>query len=531
MFTRTVGSPLRTQITRALHDCSDPFWSPDGSRVYFHSLAGARTGLFSVGTAGGEPELVLEDAASAALSPDGRSLVFLRRFGGDSSAADFWQFWTSAKDGTSPRRYAKGLFGKALLTGALFRFSPDGKRLLVWAWSTYVSEHSEKSFWVIPWPDGDPQAVLPSAWGRVVSALGFSWMPDGRHIMMTLGGGSTPGRHLWMADVDSDATQQITTSTGNESAPAVAPNGRSIAFTQEDTDFDVFLIPMDGSPPRPLLVTSRNEFDPAWSPRDRQYAYVSDRTGNQQIWLRSRDGQWERPLVTDADFGDSSLSFGALAFSPDGQRLAYQRQDADGHYHVYISQIGGGRPARASGGVEYQNAPTWSPDGNWIAFFGTGGLRKVRVGSTAEPVLLNTDQLGVSRPAWSPDGKWIAYDIDGLVLVSPDRAQPLRPPETSEWLVYGWGADATTLFGLKRLEADQNQYVFATLNISSGRTLEIGRPIGTIPVAGESIRGFTFIPGEGFLTSIARVHSDLWMLEGFQPPGHPWPPWWPWRRP
>jgi Tol biopolymer transport system component len=332
-------------------------------------------------------------------------------------------------------------------------------------------------------------------------------------------------------DVDGDTTRQVTASTGNESGPAVAPNGRSIAFTQEDTDFDVFLIPLDGSAPHPLLVTSRNELDPAWSPRDRQYAYVSDRTGNEQIWLRSRDGQWERPLVTDADFGETSLTFGALAFSPDGQRLAYQRQGADGYYHLYISPLGGGRPARAAAGVQFQNAAAWSPDGNWIAFSSSGGLAKVRVGSTADPVLLNAEVVSFSRPAWSPDGKWIACDDrDGLVLVSPDNGQA-HHPETSNWLAYGWGADATTLFGLKGSEADPNHYVFASLDINSGRAREIGQPIGTIPLANDPIRGFTFIPGEGFLTSIARVHSDLWMLEGFEPPGRPWASWRLWRRP
>src|SRR5262249_38053222 len=152
--------------------------------------------------------------------------------------------------------------------------------------------------------------------------------------------------------------------------------------------------------------------------QDHQFAYVSDRTGNEQIWLRSRDGQWERPLVTDANFPEASRYFGGLAFSPDGQRLAYQRQDASG-FHVFISTIGGGSAARVTASKVFENSPTWSPDGTWLAFSSDPGLMKVRVGSTAEAVTLDPSIPFLSRQAWSPDGKWIACNTDaGLVLVS-----------------------------------------------------------------------------------------------------------------
>jgi hypothetical protein len=139
----------------------------------------------------------------------------------------------------------------------------------------------------------------------------------------------------------------------------------------------------------------------------------------------------------------------------------------------------------------------------------------VRVGGTAEPVLLNASAIGVARSAWSPDGKWIVCEsVDGLLIVSPEGGQA-RAIDAANWLVYGWGPDGTTLFGLRGSDEDPNRYVFASLDIATGRSREIGRPIGTIPLANDPIRGFTFVPGEGFLTSIARVHSDLWMLEGF----------------
>ncbi len=42
--------------------------------------------------------------------------------------------------------------------------------------------------------------------------------------------------------------------------------------------------------------------------------------------------------------------------------------------------------------------------------------------------------------------------------------------------------------------------------------------LGTIPIANQPIRGFSFAKGQGFLTSLASARSDIWMLEGFTSP-------------
>src|SRR5204862_6183514 len=116
-----------------------------------------------------------------------------------------------------------------------------------------------------------------------------------------------------------------------------------------------------------------NELDPASSPTGAQYAFVSDRTGSQEIWVRSEEsaserGAFERPLVTDADFpGSRTMALGSLAFSRDGRRLAYQRF-ADGGYRLWVSTVAGGTPVQLTKGDAYQDGPTWSPDGEWVAY-------------------------------------------------------------------------------------------------------------------------------------------------------------------
>src|SRR5262249_48389544 len=134
-------------------------------------------------------------------------------------------------------------------------------------------------------------------------------------------------QHLWLADTKTNRVFPITSTPGNEGSPSVSPNGRTIAVTVDATDFDLVEIPLDGSRPRPIINTTRNEYDPAVAPGGGQYAFVTDRRGDRQIGLQIQDDS--KPLVTKADFdGVPSLAIGALAFSPEGNRLAFQAATA-----------------------------------------------------------------------------------------------------------------------------------------------------------------------------------------------------------
>jgi hypothetical protein len=60
--------------------------------------------------------------------------------------------------------------------------------------------------------------------------------------------------------------------------------------------------------------------------------------------------------------------------------------------------------------------------------------------------------------------------------------------------------------------------VFAKVDVKSGAQRTLGTSLGAIPQANQPIRGFSRVGDGGFLTSIARVRSDIWLLDGFQLP-------------
>ena len=518
VFTRGLGAALRTQITRTRFDCHDPFWSHDSSRLFFHSLAGGKDSLWSVSSAGGAADVVMEGATRAALSPDDRTLAVFRE---DADTSVGMSLWFASGSGRDAKKFTRPPFDR-VVSDALLRYSPDGSKLLVWAngygWG---GAPQGTQFVMIANPDATPTPVLTSLTGPRTPPL-FTWLPDNRHIVLVRNDGPTVGSHLWVGDIDSDRIRPLTVTNTNESSPAIAPDGRRLAFTSEATDFDLVLVPLNGSPPRTFLSSTRNELDPAWSPTGAQYAFVSDRSGSQELWVRSEEGAserggFERPLVTDADFsGSRTMVLGSLAFSRDGRRLAYQRF-ADGGYRIWLSTLAGGTPVPLTTGDSYQDGPTWSPDGEWVAYINGSknaawSLNKIRVGASS-PIVMMTGISPFARPQWSPDGRWILCQTpDGLKLIAPDGGET-RTLSGADWMAYAWGSDATKVYGLKTAD-DLHHFMFAAIDAATGREVVINANLGTIPQANQPIRGFSRMRDEGFLTSIARVRSDIWLIDG-----------------
>ena len=524
VFTRTLGSTLPAQVTRTSFDCFDPFWSPDGKHLYFHSQAHDKLGLWVVSAAGGDPELVQPNAARATISPNEGSLIFFKQEGDPAERLTLW----AAKPPQAEPRKLDVEFDKRDLTDALVRFAPDGSKLLLWAYGYVPAPDQDRrdAFWLLPWPGGVPRNALPLGRRTLDATIAFDWLPDSRHVVLSLGDAKTPDRHLWLADTEREGLEMLTMTPASESSPSVSPDGSRLAFTSEAVDFDLISIPNDGGPSKVLFATSRNEFDPAWAPRQPNFAFVTDRNGSLQLLVRSRDG-FEREIVSDALFPDDhTWALGALAFSADGSRIAYQRLGERSGYRVWISTaVSAGPPVEFSPlalGQGRQDAPTWSPNGAWIAYvYGESSaprwhLVKTRVGGGGESIVLNDHVLPYTRPAWSPDGRSKLFDSrDGLTVIGDDGRNP-RVVSEELWIAHEW-ADARTIYGLRETET-RRHFMLVALDITTGRERVVNADLGVIPVANQPIRGLTRTETGAWVTSVARVRSDIYMLEGFSVP-------------
>jgi hypothetical protein len=94
------------------------------------------------------------------------------------------------------------------------------------------------------------------------------------------------------------------------------------------------------------------------------------------------------------------------------------------------------------------------------------------------------------------------------------------------WFAYAWDTDGRRIFGLRPTE-DQHHFMLVTLDPRTGTQRVINANLGTIPQALQPIRGFSRLRGGGFLTSIARVKSDVYLIEGLRLPSAWWGRIWP----
>src|SRR4029077_14602290 len=151
-----------------------------------------------------------------------------------------------------------------------------------------------------------------------------------------------------MVGVQADPAWTLRRGPGSEFNPSSSPGGEQVVFTSGEPDYDLVEMSLAGSPARPLLATTRNEADPVWSLDGNLFAYVTDRNGLDEIWLRTHeDRSVDRPLVTQRDFGDDrTIMLGSPSFSPDRQRIVYQRnaQKPIWPLRIWISSTAGGPP-------------------------------------------------------------------------------------------------------------------------------------------------------------------------------------------
>jgi WD40 repeat protein len=175
---------------------------------------------------------------------------------------------------------------------------------------------------------------------------------------------------IFAAPIAFGGTTQLTFDPGEDTHPALSPDGRTVAFASDrNGNFDLFLVDVEDGTFHQLTYHTADDTQPAWSPDGSQIVFVSKRDGNNELYIidiacaQEENGCPEDLIrITRSVYDDLVPDW-----SPDGQRIAFMTGRAGG-LEIYHAKADGTDIVRLTDNPGVDGFPTWSPDSTMIAF-------------------------------------------------------------------------------------------------------------------------------------------------------------------
>jgi tricorn protease len=386
-------------------------WTRDGSGVLFRSLRGegwdlTDSRLYTVPAEGGFPEaLPMPIAGAGDFSPDANKVVYSYPF------RDF-RAWKRHEGGWAQNVY---IFDLATNEAEQITDDPRADRDPMWIgeliYFTSDRDGTLNLYSYNPTTDATAQLTRSTTWDvRWPSCDG-----DGR-IVYELNG------ELVIYDVSADRSTSISITVPDDGV-AMRPSRVSAARNVEDYELspkgeralfvargDVFTAPIEHGPTRNLTYSSNaHDKHARWSPDGAKIAFVSDMSGEEEIYLIDQDGSGVAEQLTSGSVG----MLYAPAWSPDSEHIAYS--DKEGK--LYVVNVNTKRKREIADERQGQLfGYTWSPHGGYLAFTldNPSGFGSIYIYSMEDGELhrVTDEMFNEFSLAWDPQGNYLFYVAD-----------------------------------------------------------------------------------------------------------------------
>ncbi|HYT60558.1 MAG TPA: S41 family peptidase [Haliangiales bacterium] len=450
-------------------------WTPDGRRILFVSsrnrgvFPGVAT-LFEISVEGGmERPLPTDWGSWASYSPDGSKLAFTRHPGvwsrkhyRGSYAVDLWLMdvtarkFTRLEDPNYKGNYLWPLYGR---DGAIYFVAdrlPNEKKNLRYGGPEVMQ--SANNLWKISERGGQPVQVTHHTDGNLFFP---SLSSDGKTIVyednfglwkLDVASGKSAEIHI---DIESDAKDnevEWRAIQGEADSFNLSPSTKRAAVS---THGEIFTIATDRGDVQRVTETSWREQDPRWSPDGKWIAFVSDRSGREEVWTADELGH-DLKQLSDVDCDKSAITWapdslsllwsgsdyklrrvaiadgkteelassdvGPIAtpqFSPDGKWISYSKQDALLRSHVYVKPLDGGEEHRIEAeDFLLSSGAKWTPDGKKLLLLGGVGAPAM---SSLNRTLTQLYSVALTRSDKNPDDRDIDTEAEAEAAADTSR--------------------------------------------------------------------------------------------------------------
>ena len=252
---------------------------------------------------------------------------------------------------------------------------------------------------------------------------------------------------LWRMSIARGAHSRRLTAQDAAYGIAISTRAHRLVFEQTRRELDIYRLELDKrgrgvGTSIPLIVSSRPDRGPKYSPNGKEIAFTSLRSGSWQLWISDSNGANPRQ-VTSFERGEVVMP----VWSPDGREIGFI-STAEGPSYKYVVHAGGGIPRKIEGLGTDARPWTWSPDGRWILFSSSqsGNLQIWRMPADGGPAEQVTRQgFGFARMFTpSADGKLLYYSgPDGIWSV------PIQGGEEREVFRFKRGLELRSAPGLE----------------------------------------------------------------------------------
>jgi eukaryotic-like serine/threonine-protein kinase len=226
-------------------------------------------------------------------------------------------------------------------------------------------------------------------------------------FLIDVGGASEADRHL----------TQVTNHPDGACQPAWSPDGTRLLFISPcDRKRDqypnsaIYIINADGTNQQPFIADVGGVFEPDWSQTGIVYTFLEP-SGRPRIWVADANGQ-NSHNISAAQSSDSHPTW-----SGDGERVAFVNTSASGNPNVYWMTKDGkfapGRslPSAVTPRTQNVSAPAWSPDSKLVAYVSGLQIWVIpwdKLGLSGQ--VQRTDAGPNDSPGWSPDSRHLTFE-------------------------------------------------------------------------------------------------------------------------